>query len=94
MPADFNVRTTAQLARLALSEEEITRFESQLGQVLAYVDKLKEVDLSGVEPSAHPNPVLNVFRADESRPWLTAAETLANAPRQGGGLIIVPQVIE
>lgn len=94
MSAQFDVRYTAQLARLRLSEEEIAKFQAQLGQVLDYVEKLEGVDVSGVEPTAHANEVVNVFRADESRPWFTPAEALANAPRQANQLFIVPKVIE
>jgi aspartyl-tRNA(Asn)/glutamyl-tRNA(Gln) amidotransferase subunit C len=94
MSAQFDVRYSAQLARLNLSEEEIAKFQAQLGQVLEYVEKLKAVDVSGVEPTAHAFPVHNVFRSDESRPSFTAAEALANAPRTANGLFIVPKVIE
>lgn len=94
MSAQFDVRYTAQLARLHLSEEEIAKFQAQLGQVLAYVEKLEGVDVSAVQPTAHANEVLNVFRADESRPWFTPEEALANAPRQASHLFIVPKVIE
>lgn len=94
MNAAFDVRYTAQLARLHLSDDEIAKFQAQLSQVLEYVEKLKQVDVSGVEPTAHANEVFNVFRADESRPWFTPAEALANAPRQANELFIVPKVIE
>lgn len=91
---NFDVRYTAQLARLNLSEEEIAKFQAQLGQVLEYVEKLKAVDVTSVEPTAHANEVVNVFRTDESRPWFTPQEALANAPRQANQLFIVPKVIE
>ena len=94
MSAQFDVRYTAQLARLNLSEAEIAKFQTQLGQVLDYVEKLRAVDVSGVEPTAHAFPVHNVFRADEARPSFTPAQALANAPRTTNGLIIVPKVIE
>jgi aspartyl-tRNA(Asn)/glutamyl-tRNA(Gln) amidotransferase subunit C len=94
MSAQFDVRYTAQLARLHLSEEEIAKFQAQLGQVLAYVEKLEQVDVAGVEPTAHANAVFNVFRADEPRDRFTAREALANAPREANGLFIVPKVIE
>lgn len=94
MSADFDVRYTAQLARLNLSEEEIAKFQAQLGQVLEYVEKLNAVDVSGVEPTAHAFPVHNVFRSDESRPSFPAQEALANAPRAVNGLFVVPKVIE
>ena len=94
MTPEFDVRYTAQLARLHLSEEEIATFQAQLSQVLEYVEKLKAVDVSSVEPTAHANAVHNVFRADESRPWFTPEEALANAPRQANGLFVVPKVVE
>jgi aspartyl-tRNA(Asn)/glutamyl-tRNA(Gln) amidotransferase subunit C len=94
MSATFDVRYTAQLARLHLSDEEIAKFQTQLSQVLEYVERLKQVDVTGVEPTAHANEVFNVFRADEARPWFTPAEALANAPRTANQLFVVPKVIE
>ena len=94
MSDQFDVRYIAQLARLELSGEEIAKFQSQLGQVLSHVEKLKQVDVSGVEPTAHANQVVNVFRADEPRDWFTPADALSNAPRSANGLFIVPKVIE
>ena len=94
MSAAFDVRYTAQLARLNLSDEEVTKFQAQISQVLEYVEKLKQVDVSGVEPTAHANEIFNVFRSDESRLWFTPGEALANAPRQANQLFIVPKVIE
>ena len=90
----FDVRYTAQLARLNLTEEEIAKFQSQLSQVLDYVEKLRLVDVTGVEPTAHTNPVFNVFREDRERDWFDAKEALANAPRQANGLFIVTKVVE
>ena len=94
MSDQFDVRYVAQLARLDLSEAEIAKFQSQLGQVLEYVEKLGQVDVTGVEPTAHANQVVNVFRADEPRDWFTAQDALANAPRSANGLFVVPKVIE
>jgi aspartyl-tRNA(Asn)/glutamyl-tRNA(Gln) amidotransferase subunit C len=94
MSDQFDVRYVAQLARLDLSEEEIAKFQSQLGQVLTYVEHLKEIDVAGVEPTAHAQQVTNVFRADEPRPGLDQTAALANAPRAANGLIVVPKVLE
>ena len=94
MNAEFDVRYTAKLARLHLSEEEIVKFQAQLSQVLDYVEKLEQVNVEGVEPTAHANAVFNVFRQDEPRSFFTQKEALANAPRQANGLFIVPKVIE
>ena len=69
----LDVRYTAQLARIRLSEEEIATFQAQLDQVIEYVEKLKQVDVTGVEPTAHTVPVFNVFRPDVSRDWFDAA---------------------
>ena len=94
MSSDFDARYTAQLARLNLSDEEIETFQSQLSHVLKYVEKLGLVDTTGVEPTAHTNPLFNVLRKDESRDWFTAEQALANAPRQANGLFIVTKVME
>ena len=94
MSAQFDVRYTAQLARLHLSEEEIAKFQTQISQILAYVEKLGQVDVSGVEPTAHANAVFNVFREDAPRDWFTPEVALANAPRTANQLFIVPKVIE
>ena len=94
MSAEFDVRYAAQLARLNLSEEETTKFQAQLSQVLNFVEKLKQVDVTGVEPTAHTNPVYNVFRKDEPRDWFEPKDALSNAPRQANQLFIVTKVIE
>ncbi len=90
----LDVRYTAQLARLNLSEEEIATFQKQLGSVIDYVEKLKEVDVSEVEPTAHASAIYNVFRADEARDWFDARTALSNAPRQANGLFSVTKVVE
>ncbi len=90
----INVRYAAQLARLALSEEELAKYQGQLGQVLEYVGAMEKVDVSGVEPAAHLSAVYNVTRDDVARESFTAEEALANAPAQARGLFIVPKVIE
>lgn len=94
MSDQFNVRYVAQLARLDLSDAEIEKFQSQLGHVLAHVEQLGRVDVSHVQPTAHANAVVNVFRKDESRPGFTQDAALSNAPRSANGLIVVPKVIE
>ena len=94
MSAQFDVRHISELARLELTEEEIAKFQTQLSQVLDYVEKLKEVDVSGVEPTAHANPIFNVFRKDAPQESLTPQEELANAPRSANQLFSVPKVVE
>ena len=92
--AQLDVGYVAKLARLALTAEETQLFQTQLQQVLTYADKLREVDVSDVEATAHAVPMYNVFREDAPRDWFTAEEALSNAPRQANGLFIVPKVVE
>ncbi len=91
---DLDVNYIAKLARLRLSEDEARVFQEQLGHVLEYADKLREVDVSGVEPAAHAVPIENVFREDEAHAWFTADDALRNAPREANSLFIVPKVVE
>jgi len=91
---DFNIKYVAHLARLKLTPEEEQKLGAQLGNILGYIEKLKEVDVSGVEPTAHAFPLVNVFRADEPRPGLPTEDALRNAPKQSGGLFVVPKVVE
>ena len=91
---DFDIHYVAQLARLKLSPEEETQLGAQLGNILGYIAKLKEVDVTGVEPTAHAFPMVNVFRADETSPGLTNEDALRNAPKQASGLFVVPKVVE
>jgi aspartyl-tRNA(Asn)/glutamyl-tRNA(Gln) amidotransferase subunit C len=80
----------ARLARLALSEEELERFSEQLSAILEAVGKVAELDLSGVEPTAHPLDVVNVWAEDEPKPCLSVDEALANAPNRDGDSFRVP----
>ena len=91
---DIDVKYVAHLARIALSDEEITKFDAQLGQILSYVDKLKELNVDSVEPTAHAVPRLNVTRTDEVLPSLSNEEALQNAPAQSNGLFVVPKIVE
>jgi aspartyl-tRNA(Asn)/glutamyl-tRNA(Gln) amidotransferase subunit C len=90
----LDVRYTAKLARLNLSEQDVSKFQSQLAHILGYVEKLREVNVEGVEPTAQNADATNVFRADTERDWFSAPDALANAPRQANDLFLVPKVIE
>ena len=95
MPAtEIDVKYVAHLARLALTPEEERLFGAQLGQVLGYIEKLSEVDVSQVDPTAHAVPMVNVTRPDEVRPSLPTEEALRNAPARANGLFIVPKIVE
>jgi aspartyl-tRNA(Asn)/glutamyl-tRNA(Gln) amidotransferase subunit C len=80
----------ADLARLALTEEEIGRLGDQLGAILEAVGKVSKLDLSGVEPTSHPLELTNVWAADEPRPSLPLEDALANAPEREKSFFRVP----
>ena len=92
--SDLDVAYVARLARLDLTNAETELFQKQLGDVLRYAEKLREVDVSHVEEAAHAVPIFNVFREDEPCDWFTAKQALSNAPRQANGLFIVTKVVE
>jgi len=88
------VEKVALLARLDRTEVEKDIFTGQMDAMLAYVDKLNELDTSGVIPTAHAVPMENAFRDDEERPSIGAVNALANAPERAEGFYRVPKVIE
>jgi aspartyl-tRNA(Asn)/glutamyl-tRNA(Gln) amidotransferase subunit C len=92
--SDFNIKYVAHLARIALTPEEETKLSAQLGNVLTYIEKLRELDVSNVEPTAHAVPLVNVTRPDETGPCLSQDEALRNAPVKANGLFIVPKIVE
>ncbi len=91
---ELDVKYVAHLARLALTPDEEKKLGAQLGHILGYIEKLRELDVANVEPTAHAVPMVNVTRADEIRPSLPHDDALRNAPRQSNGLFIVPKVVE
>ena len=82
----------ARLARLALTDDEVERFRGQLSAILEAVGKVSELDLEGVEPTAHPLDLVNVLAEDEPRPSLPREDALANAPDPEDGFFGVPAV--
>src|ERR1700689_3993951 len=92
--SQFDVGYVAHLARLQLSDAEKDKISAQLKDVLAYVAKLNELDVSKVEPTAHAMPLTNVFRKDEVRPSIDRDTVLKNAPEQARDLFIVPKIVE
>ena len=83
----------AELARLSLRPEEVELFTRQLNDILAYVQKLEELDTTGVAPLAHVVPLVNVFREDVVRECLSLEAALKNAPVREDGSFLVPRVI-
>jgi aspartyl-tRNA(Asn)/glutamyl-tRNA(Gln) amidotransferase subunit C len=92
--SNLDVAYVARLARINLTEDEAKTFQKQLDDVLKYVEKLRELDVSGVDAAANALATFNVFREDVPRDWFTAEQALSNAPRQANGLFIVPKVVE
>ena len=89
-----DVVRVARLARLALESAELEVMRTQLAGILAYIDTLRELDIEGVEPTAHAVPLVNVMREDEVVPCLPQDQMLANAPDRVGELFRVPRIIE
>jgi aspartyl-tRNA(Asn)/glutamyl-tRNA(Gln) amidotransferase subunit C len=88
------VQHVARLARLHLTDDEAERMREQLDAILAYIDKLSELAVDGVEPTAHAVPVVNVMREDAVRACLSQDEALANAPDRADEFFRVPRIIE
>ena len=88
------VRQTALLARLELTDEEVARLQRELDAILGYMEKLAQLDVSGVEPTTHALPLELRLAADEPGPQLPPEAALADAPRRDGNLFQVPKIIE
>ena len=93
---DFDIDRIAELARLELGAEEKAAYTAQLGDILAYVEKFAELDLEGIEPTAHAHPTGNVVREDAADPdrCLGTELTLSNAPEKSGDQFRVPKVVD
>lgn len=89
-----DVLHVADLARLALTGEEIELYTGQLQRILNYVEKLSELDTAGVEPTTYTVPPETKMREDKVTPSLPQAEALMNAPEKDKGCFKVPQIIE
>ena len=88
------VNHVAKLARLELTEAEKEMFTGQMDAILAYVDKLNELDTEGIIPTSHAVPMENAFREDVLAPAIGLEGALANAPKHAESFFRVPQVIE
>jgi aspartyl-tRNA(Asn)/glutamyl-tRNA(Gln) amidotransferase subunit C len=91
--AHIDVRYVANLARLALSDEEVVTFQAQLDAILGHFETISALDVNGIEPTAHPAPVFGRMRPDEPHPCLSPDAVLQNAPDQAQGQIRVPKVV-
>lgn len=89
-----DIEKIAELANLKFSEEELENFSSQMNEILAYMDKLNELNTENVEPLSHPVEQSNVFRDDLLKPSIKTEQALKNAPASEDNHFKVPKVIE
>jgi aspartyl-tRNA(Asn)/glutamyl-tRNA(Gln) amidotransferase subunit C len=87
------VEHVAMLARLGLTDEELEEFTEQLGVILEHAAQVSALDTADVPPTAHPLPLVNVFRADEVVPGLDRDEVLSQAPAADDGQFRVPPIL-
>ncbi len=90
----ISIEHLSGLARLTLTEEEKSLYEGQLNSILSYVEKLNELDTSGVEPTSHVISLNNVDREDAPQPSLDREDALRNAPDRTDRFYRVPKIIE
>ena len=88
------VNNLAHLARLYFTEEEKKEIEQDLQQMISFVEKLKEIDTTGIEPLQHMTTESNVLRKDEIKGSIPREEALLNAPLTDGVFFKVPKVIK
>ena len=88
------VEDVARLARLEVTDKETEKFTAQLNDILGYIDKLNEIDTTGVEPMTHAIAVTNAFREDKIVDSIGTEKSLSNAPDGRGEFFRVPKVID
>jgi aspartyl-tRNA(Asn)/glutamyl-tRNA(Gln) amidotransferase subunit C len=91
---EAQVRKVAKLSRLDLTDAEVEEFTGQLSAILEYMEKMNELDTSGVEPLAHCLPLSNVFREDCVKESLGTEKALSNAPQRDGEFFKVPKILD
>jgi aspartyl-tRNA(Asn)/glutamyl-tRNA(Gln) amidotransferase subunit C len=92
MIGEDDVRYVAKLARLRLEQGEIPRMTAELGKILAHIDKMSELDIAAVPPTAHVLDIVNVSRADRPQPSLPVTDALRNAPAVSDDSFRVPRM--
>ncbi len=92
MISEDDVRYVAKLARLRIEQDEATRMTGELARILAHIDKMSELDLDDVPPTAHVLDVVNVTREDRERPGLSRDDALRNAPAVADECFRVPRM--
>jgi aspartyl-tRNA(Asn)/glutamyl-tRNA(Gln) amidotransferase subunit C len=94
VPVEIDIEHVARLARLGLSDEELARYREQLQVILEHAERVREVAAEDVPPTAHPIPMVNVFRDDEPGECLSHEEALSTAPEAEEGRFKVPRIVE
>ncbi|HXW77054.1 MAG TPA: Asp-tRNA(Asn)/Glu-tRNA(Gln) amidotransferase subunit GatC [Candidatus Eremiobacteraceae bacterium] len=90
----IDIAYTARLARIALTEEESTRFAAQFERLFGFIRELQALDVDRVSPTAQVVPLANVLRDDEEKPCLSQEAALANAPEREGPYFKAPRILE
>ena len=94
MESDINIKYIAELARLELSEEQTGKLQQDLERIVGYIDELKELNVDGVEPTAHAAALTNAWREDVVNDSYPREVMFANAPGViNGNLIKLPRVL-
>ena len=88
------VKHVAHLARLAITEEEAEKFAEQLGKITDFAEQLNELDTTGVEPTSHVFPIVNVLREDVAKQGLDREKVMLNVKDQEAGQIKVPSIMD
>lgn len=91
--SEEQVRHVALLARLKLTDEEISRLGEDLNSILGHIDTIQQLDLTDVPPTAHALDMVNETRADEVRQGLSREAALANAPEAADGAFVIPRIV-
>ncbi len=92
--SEIDIDYVARLARIELTPQEKEKYSEQLGQILGYFQKLTEIDVSDVEPSAHAHAIYNVWRDDVEGTPMSVEDALMNAPTKRDNQIVVPKVVD
>lgn len=92
--SEDDVRYVARLARLDLSDQEVSVMREQLSKILEHASRVSLLATEGVAPTSHAIPLSNVFRPDEVEDPLSVEEALANAPEREDGMFRVPRILE
>ena len=90
----IDLQHVVKLARIELSAGEEQRIGPQLLEIIQYVEKLNELDVDNIEPTAHAVQLTNVLREDQLCPSLSQDDAVRNAPKSANGLFVVPKIVE